>query len=230
MFKKLSIAMVIMIGGILLLIPDVSNANPCNCYDSDIWIHIDLDFWDPWDFCDDCCCCCCWEPYWWQRPYWEWPPCWRRIIRIYYGYNPHYSGWCRYEYYSYPCPGCSYVYVEGRWVYRRTVRMSGSYSYNDIGRDFVRRRGLGSTTTYRTTGSTGSSHSTTRYRGSSSGESWRRTKSTTSSTSSYRTQDDTYRERNTSSARSSGSISRTRSSSSHSSGNHQKRGSRIRTK
>ncbi len=145
-----------------------ASADCCCC--GDVWIHIDYDFWG-WD---DCCCCCeCWYVDWWELPYWLWPPCCRRIIRIY--YSP--CGWYRYIYYDYPCAGCTYVCVEGRWVWRRAVRLERKYSYSDMARDFVRRRGMGyvvrhksSSTTERVYRSSSSHGETYRYKSSSSPE------------------------------------------------------------
>ena len=231
MFRNYSSIALIGLALAIFFLANPVSADPCCCCGGIVFVG--FDYWYPWDYdCYDCCC----EIDWWLLPYWEWPPCWRRIIRIY--YSP--DGWYRYEYYPYYCPGCVYTYVEGRWVYRRAVRLHRRYTYRDMGSDFVRRRGFG-TTRYRTTSTSSSTYRTNRttYRTSSSDD-WHREKPTSSSssynrshsTSRYRTSSytDRTREHNYSTSYSRRSSNRT-SSGSHRSGSHSsKSGSRHRTK
>ena len=230
MRNKNIITMAILTAFLLTASAGIARAGCCCCHD-DVWVHIDLNFRDTWDW-DDCCCCCYDYP-WWEYPYWDWPPCWRRIVKIY--YSP--CGWYRYEYYDYPCRGCEYVYVEGRWVYRRAIRLRHRYTYRDMLDDFVRRRGL-ERVVYRTRTTT--TTTTTVYRTSTD---WHRTKSTSTTvrerhtmSSSVKSSSTRYRIKSTSDGLSSARYrSKSTSGSYHQSGSAYKRasyksGSRYRHK
>lgn len=135
--KKLILTNLIALMTAVILMPKPAEARcPCHCDGC-----IDIYFWDCdcWDCdCWDCCCCGYWEFEWWLFPHWEWHPCCRRIIDIY--YSP--CGWYRYVYYDHPCHGCERVFVQNRWVYRQSIHLERRYTYNDRATDFARRRGL----------------------------------------------------------------------------------------
>ena len=165
---------------------DKANAQCCCCWDNiRISFGLRIDIWD----CDDCFdCCCCEEIIY--LPYDYWPPCCRRIVRIY--FSP--CGWYRYVYYCYPCIGCERVYIGHRYYWRRAVRLPHRYTYTDMARELVRRRGLGEVTTYRTTShhetvtrsrTTTTTYRTTRVRANSSGTTVLRRETVTTKT--YRT-------------------------------------------
>ncbi len=129
----------------LAFVPKVAHAQYWDDYygyhdDDDVDVHInvdvDFDFWDWWD--SDRCYYCYQPAPWWTYPHRRWHPYWRNMVVLY--YSP--CGWYRYEYFSTPCYDCDYVPVHGRWVYRRAIRLERHYDYDDMGRDFVRRRGI----------------------------------------------------------------------------------------
>lgn len=237
MFRNYSRIVLIGLAIVIFAYAMPASADPCCCNCGTV-VYVGFDYWYPWDFDQ----CGCWTENWWIVPYWQWRPSWRRIVRIY--YSP--DGWYRYEYYPYYCSGCRYTYVEGRWVYRRAVRLHRRYTYRDMGSDFIRRRGTG-TTRYRTSSSARSSGSVSTYRTnrsyttSSGGDNWHRTKTTTTvsaattvsgATTSRTTSSDRNRERDysiSSSNRSNNSHS-TSSGSHHTSSHSSKPGSRNRTK
>ena len=113
--------------------------------------------------CDCYCYCYCYCYYWcdcpafyemWSAYYYVdfslWPPCLRRWVQIH--YSPH--GWYRYYYYDYPCYGCTRVYIDGLWRYRRSVRLDHRYTYREMIPDrrrdgAYRERGNAPSSTYR---------------------------------------------------------------------------------
>jgi len=82
------------------------------------------DPWDPWWECP-----CYWEIWVWcsWHPYWMWPWWCRQWV------DYHYSSCGRYYYvyYDYYVPGCTRMYVDGRYRYRYSVEMDRSYTITE---------------------------------------------------------------------------------------------------